>query len=241
MRIRGTGTLGTYRIASPEHSRRAHVLLVLALLAFAGLAGAGAQETETQQEDMRRSVQISLPPVIYHGDPSTPAPTLSVSYHSEGLNHAKHELVILVGGEDADPAPVRTKHAHGTVELQLPSDWDPESSVVVAVVRSLDSGAILARAERAVTTEPAAIRGRVIAANGDGAPEVRILACSDYVCIPGVSEPTGEFTLEGIPAGSYSLRVGTVSGRRVAGITLSSGEVHEIAEPIVVSDEGNER
>jgi hypothetical protein len=122
----------------------------------------------------------------------------------------------------------------GRTRLELPDDLDPEQASVIAFVQEGDSKRIVAAARRELATAPSTVTGSVVDGEGNPAAGVRVLVCSDYVCVPGQSGPDGAFSISGVPAGSYRIVVGTVSGSEVARISLGSGETLELAEPVRV-------
>lgn len=181
--------------------------------------------------------------VLHRSEHAEDPPQLLETWLHQGVDEAEAGSAWSAGTSEAGAivAAGRGTRAHGSVELELPADMDPAAGTVVAVVRSRKSGDVQAAAERAITTAPASIRGRVVRPDGDGAADVRILACGDYICVPALSAPDGSFAITGIPAGSYTLRVGTVAGRRIGRVSLASGEVHTLAQAVRRDDSGGRR
>ncbi len=158
-------------------------------------------------------------------------------------------------------AVVLPDRSHGTATLRTAADLDPARSGVIALLQERGSRRILAADRREITMEPATLRGRVVAETGktgktgktgetgesgesgpatadasgvEGVEGVRVLVCSDFVCVPAVSKADGTFAVTGIPAGVYRVRIGTTEGREIARLSLSSGEDRALAEPIVL-------
>ena len=109
------------------------------------------------------------------------------------------------------------------VILELPRDLKPHSSSLIGLIQDGVSMRIAAAAQVRIADRMAAgISGRVIDPAGNAVPGVHVQACSGDLCIPGVTDPRGFFAIDGVPPGTYAIRVGATEPS--LNITLAKGE-----------------
>lgn len=130
--------------------------------------------------------------------------------------------------------------AGGQTHLTVPPGVRLGRSLVVAFVQT-DSLAIVGANEidlDAVGTSNTArslVSGRVLDHTGRGVGRAQIQACSDTLCVPAATDSSGRFTVNGIPPGTYDVKLFLPkrSAAPVAMLPLEVGSGEDISLPTI--------
>ncbi len=128
----------------------------------------------------------------------------------------------------------QTLGTEGAFSFAVPSDVERSRAAIVLLVQDQRSRAILASCETALGSAVSMTSpwtGRVVDRSGTGLSRVALQACSDKVCVWGTTDEHGNFRFESLPAGRYSLTVGTKT--HVTEVSLE-GKAFETPRAIVV-------
>jgi hypothetical protein len=112
--------------------------------------------------------------------------------------------------------------AGGEVALEIPPATSGTTRKVIALLQNASTLRILAAAQAAVPADNA-LSGRVLDATGKPVSDVLVRACSDKLCVPGVTGKDGYFELRGLAPGSYEIDFDFPSTARVQYLQRPAG------------------
>ena len=115
----------------------------------------------------------------------------------------------------------------GDIPLYLPSGADISQSSVVALLQDKATMKIILAARAAILAD-GRVSGRVVDSSGKGIAETLIQVCSDRLCVPATTGAEGFFTLEKLPAGSYTVSLN--DGAPVARFLLAKGQSLQLGQ-----------
>ncbi|WP_455383657.1 carboxypeptidase regulatory-like domain-containing protein, partial [Salinispira pacifica] len=149
--------------------------------------------------------------------------------------HLTHDGVVRWYGD----APIGSSRIEITVPV--PADVVPSRSRLIAFVQDPVSLAVSGATAIALpaTLSTATLSGRLVTQDGAALSGVSVQVCSDQICLLGLTDSAGRFTVKNIPAGSYELKLPASSsdgGYRAIPVTLKAGERLDLAD--VTAGEG---
>jgi len=98
------------------------------------------------------------------------------------------------------------------LSLDVPAATPGATRRIVAVLESSSTLRMLAAAQAELPVD-GVLSGRIIDAMGKPVSDVLIRACSDKLCIPGVTGKDGYFELRGLPPGKYEMDFDSAAAR----------------------------
>ena len=128
--------------------------------------------------------------------------------------------------------------AGGDTVMQIPPGVDMGKSHLVGLLQDSTTMKIWLAAKAIIgvaASQAGRMTGRVVDPAGKGIAAVNVKACSDTLCIPAATDRDGFFSLEGLPAGSYTVSLdGEAPFGRFAmtrGASLALGSIRKFPAP----------
>jgi hypothetical protein len=198
---------------------------------------------------LRQPASVSVEAAVKPSD----AGSVELSVRSQGVPaHARIQALLVEAGLSSHPTAgenvgrvlIHTRvvrrtqlldGTQGTFSFAVPSEVDRSRASLVLLVQDPKTMAVLASFQTplgAGLTQRSQWTGRVVDRSGAGLSRVALQACSDRVCVAGVTDENGNFRFPSLPPGRYSLTVGTKA--HVVEVSLDAGQAFAPRDAVVV-------